>query len=88
MKRSRRTEIQIGAEKRAKERMKRFEENQAAIKEEKKKPKKEKVEEDDGVRCMTAWQKKEGDGDWKEIHIYYKVDKRGKFLKKIESDEE
>ena len=85
MKKSRRTELQIAVDNKAKERIKRFEENQAAIKEGKK-PKKEKVEEDVGTRHMTAWQKIEGDGDWKEITIIYQVDKKGKILKKIEID--
>jgi len=91
MKKSRRTELQIETDKRAKERMKRFEENQAAIKEGKKKPKKEKVEENDGVRCHTCWQKKEGE-DWKEIQYFYNIkDKVSKNVFKkyspIEEDE-
>jgi hypothetical protein len=85
MKKSKNTEAQKEADKKGKERIQRFEERQQEIKEGKK-PKKELPEDDDGVRCMTAYQKKEGEDDWKELQLYYKVDSKGKFVKWLHNE--
>jgi hypothetical protein len=90
MKKSKKTESQQSADKKGKERIKRFEENQEIIKKGKK-PKKEVEECDDGERCVTCWQKI-GDDDWKEIQYFYNTkDKVSKSVFKkyspIEGDE-
>jgi len=93
MKRSKKTESQQSADKKGKERIKRFEENQEIIKKGKKPKGEVEVEEgDDGERCVTCWQNK-NDGGWQEIQYFYNTkDKVSKNVFKkyspIEDEEE